>query len=32
MNIFAKLGVNTRTEAVLTALRAGWIALDDTTP
>jgi two-component system, NarL family, response regulator LiaR len=30
-NIYAKLGVNTRTEAVLTALRAGWIALDDTT-
>lgn len=32
MNIFAKLGVNTRTEAVLAAMRAGWIALDDTTP
>jgi len=31
MNIFAKLGVNTRTEAVLTAMRAGWIALEDTT-
>lgn len=32
MNVFAKLGVNTRTEAVLTAMRAGWIALEDTTP
>ena len=31
MNIFAKLGVNTRTEAALTALRQGWITLDDTT-
>lgn len=31
MNVFAKLGVNTRTEAVLTAMRAGWIALEDTT-
>jgi len=31
MNIFAKLGVGTRTEAVLTAMRAGWIGLDDTT-
>jgi len=31
MNIFAKLGVNTRTEAVLTAMRAGWITLEDTT-
>ncbi len=31
MNIFAKLGVNTRTEAALTALRQGWITLDETT-
>lgn len=29
-NIFAKLGVGSRTEAVLLALRSGWIALDDT--
>ncbi|HEX5441547.1 MAG TPA: response regulator transcription factor [Ktedonobacterales bacterium] len=29
-NIFAKLGVGSRTEAVLLALRRGWIALDDT--
>ena len=31
MNIFAKLGVNTRTEAALSALRQGWITLDETT-
>ena len=29
-NIFAKLGVGSRTEAVLLALRRGWLALDDT--
>jgi DNA-binding NarL/FixJ family response regulator len=29
-NIFDKLGVGSRTEAVLLALRRGWIALDDT--
>jgi DNA-binding NarL/FixJ family response regulator len=29
-NIFAKLGVGSRTEAVLLALRRGWIALDET--
>ena len=29
MNIFAKLGVNTRTEASLKAVRLGWITLDD---
>ncbi|GBD07851.1 Transcriptional regulatory protein DegU [Candidatus Thermoflexus japonica] len=29
MNIFAKLGVNTRTEAVLKAIRLGWISLED---
>jgi len=29
-NIFAKLGVGSRTEAVLLALRNGWIALDET--
>jgi DNA-binding NarL/FixJ family response regulator len=29
-NAFAKLGVGSRTEAVLLALRRGWIALDDT--
>lgn len=29
-NIFAKLGVGSRTEAVLLALRRSWIALDDT--
>lgn len=32
MNIFAKLGINTRTEAVLIAIRAGWIVLEDTRP
>ncbi len=31
INIFAKLGVSTRTEAVLKALRLGWISLEDTT-
>jgi len=30
MNIFAKLGVSTRTEAVLKAIRLGWISLEDT--
>lgn len=30
-NIFAKLGVNTRTEATLIALRQGWITLEETT-
>lgn len=29
-NVFAKLGVGSRTEAVLLALRRGWFALDDT--
>lgn len=29
-NIFAKLNVGSRTEAVLLALRRGWISLDDT--
>ncbi|MBF6589905.1 MAG: response regulator transcription factor [Ktedonobacterales bacterium] len=29
-NIFAKLGVGSHTEAVLLALRSGWIALDET--
>lgn len=29
-NIFAKLSVGSRTEAVLLALRRGWIALEDT--
>lgn len=29
-NIFSKLGVGSRTEAVLLALRNGWIDLDDT--
>ena len=28
-NIFAKLGVDTRTEAVLHAIREGWISLDE---
>jgi len=31
-NIFAKLGVDTRTEAVLYALREGWITLDEVKP
>lgn len=29
-NIFSKLGVGSRTEAVLLALRSGWISLEDT--
>jgi len=29
VNIYAKLGVNSRTEAVVCALQQGWIALDD---
>jgi DNA-binding NarL/FixJ family response regulator len=29
-NIFGKMGVGSRTEAVLSALRRGWIALEDT--
>jgi len=29
LNIFRKLGVGSRTEAVLRALRAGWLTLDD---
>jgi DNA-binding NarL/FixJ family response regulator len=29
VNIFTKLNVNSRTEAVIHALREGWIALDD---
>ena len=32
VNVFGKLGVNSRTEAVLKALRMGWISLDDTGP
>ena len=31
MNIFGKLGVNTRTEATLKAIRLGWLSLEDTT-
>jgi DNA-binding NarL/FixJ family response regulator len=31
-NIFAKLGVDTRTEAVLYAVREGWISLDEVKP
>ncbi|MFQ5613439.1 MAG: response regulator transcription factor [Anaerolineae bacterium] len=27
-NIFGKLGVNTRTEAVLLAMKQGWLTLD----
>jgi len=29
-NVFGKMGVGSRTEAVLSALRRGWIALEDT--
>jgi DNA-binding NarL/FixJ family response regulator len=29
INIFAKLGVSTRTEAALTAIRLGWLSLED---
>lgn len=29
-NIFSKMGVGSRTEAVLTALRRGWVTLQDT--
>ena len=29
MNIFAKLHVNSRTEAAMKAVRMGWIALDE---
>jgi DNA-binding NarL/FixJ family response regulator len=32
VNVFSKLGANTRTEAVLKALRLGWISLDDVAP
>jgi DNA-binding NarL/FixJ family response regulator len=28
-NIFGKLGVSTRTEAVLLAMKQGWITLDE---
>jgi two-component system response regulator DegU len=28
-NIFAKMGVKSRTEAVLEALRHGWVSLED---
>jgi DNA-binding NarL/FixJ family response regulator len=28
--VFAKMGVGSRTEAVVRALRIGWISLDDT--
>jgi DNA-binding NarL/FixJ family response regulator len=31
VNIFRKLEVSSRTEAVLRALREGWLALDDLT-
>ncbi len=31
INIFEKLGVNTRTEAALKAIRQGWLSLSDTT-
>lgn len=31
-NIYAKLHVNTRTEAVLKAVRLGWLVLDSTAP
>lgn len=30
VNIFAKLGVNTRTEAALKAIQMGWLSLEDT--
>jgi DNA-binding NarL/FixJ family response regulator len=30
VNVFRKLGINSRTQAVLYALRKGWITLDDT--
>jgi NarL family two-component system response regulator LiaR len=30
-NVFSKLGVGSRTEAVLRALREGWLTLEDTT-
>jgi DNA-binding NarL/FixJ family response regulator len=29
VNIFRKLGVNSRTEAVLSAVKKGWLNLDD---
>jgi DNA-binding NarL/FixJ family response regulator len=29
MNIFNKMGVNSRTEAVSKALRHGWVSLED---
>jgi DNA-binding NarL/FixJ family response regulator len=29
-NVFSKMGVGSRTEAVLFALREGWITLEDT--
>jgi DNA-binding NarL/FixJ family response regulator len=32
VNVFSKLGVNTRTEAVLKAMRTGWLSLDETAP
>ncbi|MHB0876078.1 MAG: response regulator [Anaerolineae bacterium] len=32
VNVFGKLGVSTRTEAVLKAMRMGWISLEDTAP
>jgi DNA-binding NarL/FixJ family response regulator len=28
-NIFGKLGVNTRTEAVLLAIKQGWLTIDE---
>jgi DNA-binding NarL/FixJ family response regulator len=31
-NIFDKLGVSSRTEAVLRALKEGWISLDNVSP
>jgi len=30
INIFSKMGVNTRTEAALKAVRLGWLSLEDT--
>jgi DNA-binding NarL/FixJ family response regulator len=32
VNAFSKLGVNTRTEAVLKAMRMGWLTLEETAP
>jgi DNA-binding NarL/FixJ family response regulator len=32
VNIFRKLGVNSRTEAIIRALKEGWLVLEDLTP